>query len=419
MQYFKNTELAKLYNVSEKTVRNWIEATREGKLELELFQENGHPFIANTTTNVNQIKILADKGKKYRNTRGFKTITPTPDFFSMYNGEQIFDIISSIDTFREIPHKYSYFDGGAEHWDKYTHKILTEASPNLLTSSIELLRLTTPYLDRIYEDYARINIVDIGVGNCLPVRKLLTHFLEQNKLARYIGIDVSQDMIELARRNIELWFGDKVKFEGYVRDFSYERFRDILLPEIYDKDEYSTANLMLFLGGTLANFRKPERTLTTIHDSMTKNDFLISTMKLDSMQSRRYFDFSAGSGAPALDLQEKNILDLLNIDESLYTVEQFFDKQLFERRIQVRFNVAVSLTFELEGRQKAVNINKDDTLLLWRYKHRDLLHILGRYDQCDFETVQLVRSKNQECVLTTCKIKTGQPTNVRARLESY
>lgn len=419
MQYFKNTELAKLYNVSEKTVRNWIEATRDGKIELELFEDNGHAFIANTTLNINLIKVLADKGKKYRNTRGFKVILPTPDFFQMYNAEQIFDIVSAIDTYREIPHKYSYFDGGAVHWDKYTHKLLTESSPNLLTSSIELLRLTIPYLDRLFEDFTHINIVDIGVGNGLPVRKLLEHFLEQNKLARYIGIDVSSDMIEFARSNIELWFGDKLTFEGYVRDFSHDRFNDILLPEILDKDEHSTANLMLFLGGTLANFRKPERALTNIHDSMTKNDVLISTMKLDSPQSRRYFDFSAGSGAPALDLQEKNILDLLNIDESLYTVEQFFDERLLERRIQVRFNVAVSLEFELEGRAKAVNINKDDTLLLWRYKHRDLLHLLSRFDQTDFETVQMVRSKNQECLLTTCKIRTGQPTSIRPRLDSY
>src|SRR6185437_14061690 len=105
------------------------------------------------------------------------------------------------------------------------------------TSSIELLRLTTPYLDLLFEDFIHINIVDVGVGNCLPVRKLLEHFLEQGKLARYIGIDVSSDMIEFARRNIELWFGDKITFEGYVRDFSHERFRDILLPEILDKDE--------------------------------------------------------------------------------------------------------------------------------------------------------------------------------------
>lgn len=419
MQYFKNTELAKLYNVSEKSVRNWIDATQGGRLDLELVEEHGHAFIANTTQNVNLIRLLADKGKKYRNSRGYKQITPTPDFFHMYNAEQIFDIIASIDTYKEIPHKYSYFDGGAEHWDKYTHKLLTESTPNLLTSSIELLRLTIPYIDRMFEEFEHVNVVDVGVGNCLPVRKLLDHLIEQGKLARYIGIDVSKDMIEYARANIELWYGDKVSFEGYVRDFSFERFRDILLPEIYDKNEHSTANLMLFLGGTLANFRKPERTLSTIHDSMTRNDVLISTMKLDSPQSRRYFDFSAGSGAPALDLQEKNILDLLNIDPSLYTVEQFFDEKLFERRIQVRFNVAVTLEFDLEERPKAVNINKDEAILLWRYKHRDLLHLLSRYDECDFETVQMIRSKNQECLLITSKIKTGQPTQVRDHLNFY
>jgi uncharacterized SAM-dependent methyltransferase len=405
VKYFKNTELAKLYNVSEKSVRNWVEATRDGKLELTLIEENGHAFIANTTRNVNMINELADKGKKFRNTRGYRLIQPSRDFYKQFTTDQIFDIISCIDTYHEIPHKYSYFDGGAEHWDKYTHKLLTESTPNLLTSSIELLRLTTPYIDRLVEDYKTVNVIDIGVGNGLPVRKLLEHLIERNKLGRYIALDISNDMLHIAKRNMNTWFGDKVKFEGYIRDVSHQRFRDILLPDTYTREENADINLFLFLGGTLANFRKPDRTLSTIHDNMTKSDVLVSTMKLDSPASRRYFDFAAGSGAPALDLQEKNILDCLNIEESFYSVEQFFDEKLCERRIQVRFNIAVSLEFELEGQQKVVNINKDDVILLWRYKHQNLVEMLDRFERNEYETLQLVRSKNQECLLVTSRIK--------------
>jgi uncharacterized SAM-dependent methyltransferase len=408
VQYFKNTELAKLYNVSEKSVRNWIDATHEGKLDLELREENGHAFIANTTQNITLIESLANKGKKYRNTRGYKLVKPSPEFFAMYKADQIFDIISTIDTVREIPHKYSYFDGGAIHWDKYTHKLMAENSTNLLTNSIELIQLSIPYLDRVFEDFSHINVVDVGVGNGLPVRKLLNHLLEKDKLGRYIGIDVSQDMLDIARHNLELWFGDKVKFEGYVRDFSFERFRDVLLTDVFDKDQHSSANMILFLGGTIANLRNPDRSLSTIHDSMTKNDVLVSTMKLDTPQTRRYFDFSAGSGAPAMDLQEKNILDLLHIDDSMYTVEQLFDRDLFERHIQVRFNVAVCIEFELNGKTKVLNINKDDKILLWRSKHRNLLQMLELYDNSDLETVQLTRSKNQECLLTVSKIKISE-----------
>jgi hypothetical protein len=164
-------------------------------------------------------------------------------------------------------------------------------------------------------------------------------------------------------------------------------------------------NLHLFLGGTIANLRRPDRTLSTIHDSMSKDDILISTMKLDTPATRRYFDFSAGSDAPALDLQEKNILNLLNIDESLYTVEQRFDEKLLERRIQVRFNVALCVEFELDGRTKTVEINKDDSILLWRSKHRNLLQMLQLFDHNDFETMQTIRTKNLECLLILSKVR--------------
>jgi uncharacterized SAM-dependent methyltransferase len=405
MQYYKNTELAKLYNVSEKSVRNWIDATRDGKLDLTLIDENGHSFIANTTKNITIITDLVDKGKKFRNTRGYKIIKPTPEFFEMYDAAQVYDIISTIDTYKEIPHKYSYFDGGAQHWDSYTHKLVTETSPNLLTNSIDLLRLSMPYLDRLTDEFDNINIIDVGVGNALPVRNLVNHLIEQNKLGRYIGLDVSKDMLDIARHNLELWFGDKITFEGYVCDFSHQRFRDLYLPQVFAEDETSTLNLHLFLGGTIANLRRPDRTLSTIHDSMSKDDILISTMKLDTPATRRYFDFSAGSDAPALDLQEKNILNLLNIDETLYSVEQRFDEKLLERRIQVRFNVAVCIEFELDGRTKTVEINKDDSVLLWRSKHRNLLQMLQLFDQNDFETMQTIRTKNLECLLIMSKVR--------------
>ena len=66
MKYFKNTELAKLYHVSEKSVRNWIDAVEIGKLDLDLFDQKGKFYIANTTKNTRTIEALVEKGKKYK-----------------------------------------------------------------------------------------------------------------------------------------------------------------------------------------------------------------------------------------------------------------------------------------------------------------------------------------------------------------
>src|ERR1700733_15160839 len=102
MKYFKNTELAKLYIVSEKSVSNCIVAARQGKLELELTEAGDKFYITNTSRNTNTVESLVKRGKKYKNTRGAKVVHPIAKFYELYSQKQIVDIISNIDVYREI-----------------------------------------------------------------------------------------------------------------------------------------------------------------------------------------------------------------------------------------------------------------------------------------------------------------------------
>jgi transposase len=63
VKYFKNTELASLYKISEKSVRNWIAAVQEGKIDLQLYDKNNKSFIANTSKNIAVIEELVEKGQ--------------------------------------------------------------------------------------------------------------------------------------------------------------------------------------------------------------------------------------------------------------------------------------------------------------------------------------------------------------------
>jgi len=75
----------------------------------------------------------------------------------------------------------------------------------------------------------------------------------------------------------------------------------LLVGESFGEDAGSTANLVLFLGGTLSNFRDPSHVLSTIHNSMGKNDLLFFTKKLDTERARRFFELAA-PGNQALEL---------------------------------------------------------------------------------------------------------------------
>jgi uncharacterized SAM-dependent methyltransferase len=401
MKYFKNTELAKIYKVSEKSVRNWIDAAEAGKLDLTLHEERGKKFIANNSKNTRIVEELVAKGKKYKNSRGYKTVQPSEDFYKLYNKKQILDIISNLDNYSEIPIQYTYVNGGAKRWDSYTRHLLEEDAPNSLTNTIELLDLNLGYLEKLLEGYSGVNIIDIGVGNALPVRSLVQHFIDKGMLKRYIGIDISKDLLQIAHYNLTKWFGDKVHFEGHVRDIVYERFDDLVVSESFGDDAGSTANLILFLGGTLNNFREPNRALATIHDSMSKDDLLLFTKKLDTQKSRRYFEMVA-SGNQAIDL----VLDLLNIDKSLYDLEQYFDEPRMAREAVAKLKVALSVKFELNGQQRIVDLNKDEGILLWRARHQSAVETIGQFDENGFELLEAMRSKDKDYILMISKIKT-------------
>jgi len=400
MKYFKNTELAKLYHVSEKSVRNWIEAAETGKLELQLFEKNGKNYIANTSKNTLLIEKQVEKGKKFKNTRGLKTIIPDRKFYETYSPKQIFDIIANLKIHHEMPLKYTYLDGGANFWDKFAHRLVEEESPNILTSSVDLLRKSMGQLMDLVGD-KKINIIDLGPGNSLPVHDLLEYLLEKGKLKRYIAIDVSKEMLKISEAHNKKWFEGRLPFEGFVRDFSHERFDDILADE--DDD---TINVVLLLGGTLCNFRSPQYSLQAINNSLGLDDLLIYSLKLDTPNSRRYFDFfNTTPGSMGLALRHRLPFDLMGIDESLYEVEQLYDEAQKARFIRIRPRTDIRINFKVDGKVRIVELLKGEPILVWRSWHLNTLDVINQFDQNDFDLMQVSRSENQEFLLVMATIK--------------
>lgn len=398
MKYFKNTELAKLYHVSEKSVRNWIEATESGKLDLQLFEKNNKNYIANTSKNTILIENLVEKGKKFKNTRGSKTVHPHSKFYEQYSQDQIFDIISSIDIYRELPYEYSFFGKGAHLWDEYAQSLLKNPAPNPLTNTIQLLDLTRDYLDKALAGYGKINIVDVGAGNSLPVKRLLKDLLDEGKLHRYIALDISGEMIEIAKKNIREWFDDKVPFEGHVKDIRHQRFDDLVAADSFGSKDNAIVNVVLFLGGTIANFRQPERVLANIHESMGKHDLLIMSRRLDSPSARRYFDFVTGNDRASHIFRGKMLLELLGIDASMYSMEQFFDEGDRARKVEVALNVALTINFEFKGQTRSISLNKDDRILLWRATHQTLYEVIQQFKEAYFNPLLTAKSKDRQYV---------------------
>ncbi|HET7302735.1 MAG TPA: L-histidine N(alpha)-methyltransferase [Candidatus Saccharimonadales bacterium] len=411
MLYFKHTELSEKFKVSISTVHNWIALTKEGKLDLQLHEEGKVIRIANTPANLLKIEELVEQNKKFRNVRYHKVAEPTKEFYELYTRKQILDIITNLDTHREIPRQYNYFDEGAVNWDQYSQNRWTEEAPNLLKSTVELMGSNMAALDKLLQGHSQVNVIDIGPGNALPVKELLEHLVESGTLHRYIAIDISEEMLHIAKRNIKEWFGEKVKFEGYVRDITYERFDDIIVDDMLDKCADQTINLALLLGATPMNFRAPKDILKSICGSLGKNDLLVYTDKPDSEAERRSFNFNQPATA-SLSPNHRFIFDLLNIDDSLYDVEMGFNDQKKVRYIQVRLKVNLTIRFSFNGSERNVNLKKGDAILLWRVWHMSALEIISCFEEAGFGLLQSSLTKDREYILTISGVDTNSDIGV-------
>jgi hypothetical protein len=406
MKYFKNIELAKLYNVSEKSVRNWIESAQANKLDLQLEEVNGRFYVANTSKNAQQIEKLVEKGKKFKNTRGFRVISPGEKFYETYSQEQILDIISNLSIYHEIPTMYSYADGGAKYWDEYAKRLIDEEAPNLLTKTIELLEMNAEYLDRLTQEHKRINVVDLGPGNGLPIRPTLARLLKQGKLNRYIALDGSKEMLHILEQNIAEWFDGAVSFEGHVRDFSNERFHDLFAYDQIDEEGNAPVNLVFLLGGTLNNFRSPSLALQTINASLGLNDVVIYVSHLDTPSTRRYFDFTTTYSSQKGGRSELP-LEFLGIDESMFTREQTFDEKNKARLGRIYPKVDLSIKLQSGKGTQYIELRKNEPILLWRHWHKNAIEFITQFDQCGFDIAEAAKSIDGQYLLLISKIKTG------------
>ncbi|KUO18410.1 hypothetical protein AQJ91_25585 [Streptomyces dysideae] len=366
-----------------------------------LIQKGKYSYVADTQENDAVLKLLAAKGKKYRNTAYFKEVSPRPEFYDIYSDRQILDIITNLSVHGEVPLQYNYLQDGAKHWEDRMTRFESESVTNSLAGTIELLQDNLAAIDRLLKSKKKVNVIDLGVGNARPVKEFLGHLLKHGVLHRYIGIDISPAMLGIAERNIKEWYGDAVRFEGYERDITTEQFDDLLVSDMLDEDADQTLNLVLLLGGTSVNFRSSNDAFKPIFNSMHRNDLLIHTLKPDTEASRRYLDLGPKPGSISLAPNFKYILDLLNIDESLYDAEPGFDGDKRMRYVRVKLKAAVQIKFDLGGgKKRVVSLETNGRILLFRAWHLDTTEIITELGKAGFTLLQASLTEDRQYFLS-------------------
>ena len=410
MKYLKNIEIAELYKVSPNTVGNWIESAEKKKNSLQLVSEGGRTYILNLAANHTLLKDLSLKGKKYKNSKSLKVIYPQPEFYKIFNEEQIIDIITDLEVNNEIDIKYTYFDIGAKSWDdKVNRSVNDEKIKVTVNSTLKLIKLTKDFLDDISNKYKNINIVDLGAGNGVPAKPLIEHFLAKKVLKEYIAIDYSPDLLKIVEANIKSWFGNDLKSKYYQRDFNFNSLRKLLFENAASED---TINILLFLGTTIENQRQYTLPLNNIRNSMGQNDVLIIGHRLDSQSARQEINFNINNKQLRnVDLDQLSlILKLLNISEEYYNIERYYVKRHKSRIIATKLKYDLRIEIKTDNFTKILYLSNKTKIIIFRHNHHSFREVIDILDNNGFDPINAIEDLEYEQIFAFAKLKKNNRT---------
>lgn len=184
----------------------------------------------------------------------------------MFNKRQEAELITSIQGRGEIPLKFGYLGDGAKNWEAIAKQ---RSGGGINLSEYSLLKKRVRDFTESFKNKNKINVIDLGCGDGTPVFPILDELKKQNIKFRYIPLDISQEMLDIAESKIK----QKYSCEIYKKLFDFElgNFSDIT----YDLKSDGYSNLLCFLGSTVGNFPDKGRVLANMRDSMGSDDFLI------------------------------------------------------------------------------------------------------------------------------------------------
>ncbi|MEI6728143.1 MAG: hypothetical protein WCK98_00710 [bacterium] len=405
MNIYKNSEVSKKFGVSPSTVSLWVQNSLDGKNNLFLVASaSNKPKIAKTQGNDDIMLNLKHSGNKYKPLRSSNKLQPKKSFYEVFDNKAIFEIINSMESFNEIPHKYTYFNKGALAWSEYVKRSITQNLINTVTNTTELMSVAHKYIDSHLNKGEKINIFDIGMGEVTPIKPFLENINNNATLKNYIGVDISPEMIKIGKENLSKWFGADFNSSFFVRDINRDSMQDIAFEAKNKATGEGIRNVFLFLETTIENQRDYDQTLFNLKDSMSKGDILLIMQSLDTIESRAYFDLwnKQSPANPKLPDQVAWIPEILNLNQTAYEAVFDYNETEKARYIKLRLSQDTEFEFEFEGFSKKVYFTKGSEITVWRHLHHKLVDLIQTYQNIGLRPEFLLNSKNQAQVVIGC-----------------
>ncbi len=358
MSFLKRGETAKKYNISGTTLDNWLEKAiyKENDLQIQMVGKKVKLF--DNSNNHYELQRLALEAKTFKNKIAKKKCFVANEFYKIFSADEVLDIYKGLELKKEVNLKYLYRDIGAECCDKFyqsNDNYIKGLVNNLVSNSLD------DFQSYISES-KKINIIDIGPGNGYPVKPLLKKFNDDRRLNKYVTIDISEEINQIAKENVNNWFKE-LDVRTYLRDFENTHFGQIFThnKSINEKE----SNLVLFIGSTLNNCDDRITIFKNVASGMLREDLFIATITLDHPDNQIKKDYIKND---YLYRQAEWFYNLIGIDEECQNnVKVVYNHDYNRNEKFIQLTKDYEITFRIGNEDVKVNLYKDEKIMYWKH----------------------------------------------------
>ena len=391
--YDTNTEIANTFNVSKTTVSRWLEGSIEGRNNLIVEKRDKKVYVLKNEHNYAEMLKLKEEGLKYKASTSYVEVTPKDEFYKVFSDSQQIEIINTLKNRKEVALKFTYMNGGAKMWDEYcTEGMITGTYTTPLKLSI-LLRESFNYLMYKTESASKVNIIDVGPGNVTPMREFLQKCIDIGKLESYTAVDISEELANIALKNVREWFPD-IKADEYIYDIEKVNLLDILFKQ---KSE-NNVNILFFAGSTIGSVDDRHKVLRHLRESLDDQDLLVISNKITLENNKTEINHVKDN-----DQQLLWIMNLLNFDTANCELVGKYDEKLESRVVAMKLDRDYLIDFNLNGTHKHVELEKGDEIILWRHHTSTAEELFSDINKADLQIIQLTTEKNLSHILAVCQ----------------
>lgn len=310
----------------------------------------------------------------------------------LFSTRQISELITAIKGRGEIPLKFAYLGKGAKRWDDLAKLRGRKTIKGINSIEGNLLQSKSPNFLSSFKGNKNINLIDIGCGDGYPAVPLIKEMQKQKYNICYIPIDISREMINIARKNISKLF-PKIKIKFYQLDFELGNFSEIT----HNLRHNGSVNLLAFLGSTIGNAADRYRVLSNFRDSMTSQDYIIIGVELlNPAKTNKLLRHYQNETIYKIQF---TVLEYLGIQRSQGDFTVRFNNDLSQ--VETRFKFKQDINFKIGD--ELIHLEKDDELLLMRSVKFSDWGLVKLLSEVGFRIEEFTASAEKSYALAMCQ----------------